>query len=146
MQLDYAGEVEGHEQQGNRRGSTPQRVAAYLPNPVARGVADLCSGGATRLAAGRQREAEVTGDGVGERLVTVLLTLAVPEAADPEDDADSRPGRVSSSDLSWQSSAQARAHRLRRPSADTHTSAGYPTLGTGWPRLLWEQTFEHMRY
>jgi len=37
--------------------------------------------------------------------------------------ADSRPGRVSSSDLSWQSSAQARAHRLRRPSADTHTSA-----------------------
>ncbi len=88
----------------------------------------------------------MTGDGVGERLVTVLLTLAVPEAADPEDDADSRPGRVSSSDLSWQSSAQARAHRLRRPSADTHTSAGYPTLGTGWPRLLWEQTFEHMRY
>jgi len=29
----------------------------------------------------------VTGDGVGERLVTVLLTLAVPEAADPEDAA-----------------------------------------------------------
>jgi hypothetical protein len=29
----------------------------------------------------------VTGDGVGERLVTVLLTLAVPEVADPEDAA-----------------------------------------------------------
>ncbi len=27
----------------------------------------------------------MTGDGVGERLVTVLLTLAVPEVADPED-------------------------------------------------------------
>ncbi len=26
-------------------------------------------------------------EGVGERLVTVLLTLAVPEAADPEDAA-----------------------------------------------------------
>ena len=26
--------------------------------------------------------------------------------------------------LRWQFSAQARAHRLRRPSADTHTSAG----------------------
>jgi len=29
----------------------------------------------------------VTADGVGERLVTVLLTLAVPEVADPEDAA-----------------------------------------------------------
>ena len=29
----------------------------------------------------------MTGDGVGERLVTVLLTLAVPEVADPEDAA-----------------------------------------------------------
>ncbi len=29
----------------------------------------------------------MTADGVGERLVTVLLTLAVPEAADPEDAA-----------------------------------------------------------
>ena len=28
-----------------------------------------------------------TADGVGERLVTVLLTLAVPEVADPEDAA-----------------------------------------------------------
>jgi len=29
----------------------------------------------------------MTADGVGERLVTVLLTLAVPEVADPEDAA-----------------------------------------------------------
>jgi len=62
------------------------------------------------------------------------------------DDADSRPGLVTASDLSWQSCAQARSHRLGRPSADTHTSAGCPTLVIGWPRLLWEQTFEQMRY
>ncbi len=54
-----------------------------------------------------------------------LIGLLVMHALDRRlDDADSAPGRVSSSDLSWQSSAQARAHRLRRPSADTHTSAG----------------------
>ena len=53
-----------------------------------------------------------------------LIGLLVMRAGERRlDDADSCPGRVSSSDLSWQSSAQARAHRLRRPSADTHTSA-----------------------
>ena len=70
---------------------------------------------------------------LGEQLL--LLALLLPPAAligllvmhaveRRLDDAGSRPGRVSSSDLSWQSSAQARAHRLRRPSPDTHTSAG----------------------
>ena len=54
-------------------------------------------------------------------LVWLLVMHAVERRLD---DADSRSGRVSSSDLSWQSSAQARAHRLRRPSTDTHTSAG----------------------
>jgi len=54
-----------------------------------------------------------------------LIGLLVLHAVERRlDDADSGPGRVSSSDLSWQSSAQARAHRLGRPSADTHTSAG----------------------
>ena len=54
-----------------------------------------------------------------------LIGLLVMHAVERRlDDADRRPGRVSSSDLSWQSCAQARAHRLRRPSADTHTSAG----------------------
>ncbi len=54
-----------------------------------------------------------------------LIGLLVMHAVERRlDDADSRPGRVSSSDLSWQSSAQLRAHRLRRLSADTHTSAG----------------------
>jgi len=54
-----------------------------------------------------------------------LIGLLVMQAVERRlYDADSRSGRVSSSDLSGQSSAQARAHRLRRPSADTHTSAG----------------------
>ncbi len=54
-----------------------------------------------------------------------LIGLLVMHAVERRlDDADSRPGRVSSSDLSWQSCVQARAHRLRRPSGDTHTSAG----------------------
>jgi len=53
-----------------------------------------------------------------------LIGLLVMHASEQRvRDANSRPGRVSSSDLSWQSSAQARVHRLRRPSADTHTSA-----------------------
>ncbi len=70
---------------------------------------------------------------LGEQLL--LLTLLLPPAGligllvmhaveRRPGGADSRPGRVSSSDLSWQSSAQARARRLRRPSADTHNSAG----------------------
>jgi len=54
-------------------------------------------------------------------LVWLLVMHAVERRLD---DADSRSGRVSSSDLRWQSCAQARAHRLRRPSADTHISAG----------------------
>jgi len=54
-------------------------------------------------------------------LIGLLIMHAVERR---RDDAGSRPGRVSSSDLSWQSSAQARAHRIRRPSADTHASAG----------------------
>jgi len=54
-------------------------------------------------------------------LVGLLVMHAVERRLD---DADSRSGRVGSSDLSWQFSAQARGHRLRRPSADTHTSAG----------------------
>ena len=54
-----------------------------------------------------------------------LIGLLVLHALERRlDDADSRPGQASSSDLSWQSCAQARAHRLRRPSADTPTSAG----------------------
>jgi len=54
-----------------------------------------------------------------------LIGLLVLHAVERRlDDADGRAGRVSSSDLSWQSSTQARAHRLRRSSADTHTGAG----------------------
>ena len=54
-----------------------------------------------------------------------LIGLLVLHAVERRlDDADSRPGWVSSSDLSWQSSAQARAHRLRHSSADTRTSTG----------------------
>ena len=60
-----------------------------------------------------------------------LIGLLVMQAVERRlDDADSRPGRVSSSDLSWlaaaaaAAAARARAHRRRRPSADTHTSAG----------------------
>jgi len=54
-------------------------------------------------------------------LIGLLVMHAVERCLD---DADSGPGRVSPSDLSWQFSAPARAHRLRRPSADTHTGAG----------------------
>ncbi len=70
---------------------------------------------------------------VGEQLLLLalllppagLIGLLVMRAVERRpDDAESRSGRVSSSDLRWQFSAQARAHRLRRPSADTHTSAG----------------------
>jgi len=54
-----------------------------------------------------------------------LIGLLVLHAVERRlDDADSRPGWVSSSDLSWLAAARARAYRLRRPSADTHTSAG----------------------
>jgi len=53
-----------------------------------------------------------------------LIGLLVLHALERRlDDADSGPGQVIPSDLNWQSCAQARAHRLRRPSADTHTSA-----------------------
>jgi len=38
------------------------------------------------------------------------------------DDADSGPGQVTASDLSWLAAAQAQAQRAA--SADTHTSAG----------------------
>jgi len=54
------------------------------------------------------------------------IGLLVMHAVERLDDADSRSGRVSSSDLSWQSSAQAQAYRLRRPSADTHTTPANP--------------------
>ncbi len=50
----------------------------------AEGVTGAPAGTATAVAA---VVGAVTGDGVGERLVTVLLTLAVPEVADPEDAA-----------------------------------------------------------
>ena len=54
-----------------------------------------------------------------------LIGLLVMHAVELRlDDADSGPGQVTASDLSWQSSTQARSHRLRRSSADTHTGAG----------------------
>ncbi len=55
-----------------------------------------------------------------------LVGLLVMHAVELRlDDPDSGPGLVTVSDLSWlAAAAQARAHRLRRQSADPHTSAG----------------------
>jgi len=54
-----------------------------------------------------------------------LVGLLVMHAVELRlDDPDSGPGLVTVSDLSWLAAAQARAHRLRRQSADPHTSAG----------------------
>jgi hypothetical protein len=52
-----------------------------------------------------------------------LIGLLVMQAVERRlDDADSGPGRVTASDLSWLAAAQAQAQRPA--SADTHTSAG----------------------
>jgi len=95
----------------------PQDAAAGVPDPLLpphRSAESYCQPPRTAL---------------GEQLLLALLLppaglIGLHAVERRLDDADSRSGRVSSSDLSWQSSAQARAHRLRRPSADTHTSAG----------------------
>jgi len=76
-----------------KTGMTRSSLYRYLPPRPSVAVTTAerrgCDGGAGRHCYCRRGGGGrlVTADGVGERLVTVLLTLAVPEVADPEDAA-----------------------------------------------------------